>query len=113
MIEQVHPRELTAWIGARKDQGTPILLDVREPWELETASVKADGFELLTIPMRAVPLRLAEIDRSRPVACLCHHGVRSMRVAAWLAQQGCDRVANIQGGIDAWSQEHDPQVPRY
>ena len=113
MIEQVHPRELTAWIGARKDQGTPILLDVREPWELETASVKADGFELLTIPMRAVPLRLAEIDRSRPVACLCHHGGRSMQVAAFLAHQGYTDLANIAGGIDAWSREVDPTVPRY
>ena len=92
----------------------PLLLDVREPWELQTASVPpGPGYDLLAVPMRSVPARLAELDRDRPIACLCHHGVRSMHVAAWLAQQGGDCVANIEGGIDAWAREHDPQVPRY
>jgi rhodanese-related sulfurtransferase len=47
------------------------------------------------------------------VACLCHHGARSQRVAMFLAQQGFGEVANIAGGIDAWSAERDPSVPRY
>lgn len=112
MVDLVRPAELLSWF-AQEGHAHPLVLDVREPWECALASVPAQGFELLAVPMGHLPARLAELDLDRPVACLCHHGVRSMRVAAWLAQQGCDRVANIEGGIDAWSQEHDPQVPRY
>jgi rhodanese-related sulfurtransferase len=111
MIAQVRPSELNDWI--RSQSGTPLVLDVREAWELQTASVKADGFELLAIPMMDIPARLAEVPRDRPVACLCHHGGRSQRVAGFLEQQGYTKVANIAGGIDAWSQERDPTVARY
>lgn len=90
-----------------------MVLDVREPWELQTASVPADGFSLIAIPMNQVPARLAELDPARPVACLCHHGARSQRVAMFLAQNGFGHVANVAGGIEAWSRELDPTVPRY
>lgn len=93
--------------------GTPLVLDVREPDELQTASIKANGFELVTIPMGTVPQHLAQLDANRPVACLCHHGARSMRVAGYLESQGFAHVANISGGINAWSLELDPSVARY
>jgi rhodanese-related sulfurtransferase len=89
------------------------VLDVREPWERQTASVAPQGFELVAIPMGELPGRLDELDPARPIACLCHHGMRSLRVAGFLAQQGFEQVANITGGIDAWSHECDPSVPRY
>ena len=111
MIFQVRPAQLNEWI--KTQPGQPIVLDVRESWELQTASIRADGFELLAIPMGDVPARLAELPQDRPVACLCHHGGRSQRVALFLEQQGYNRVANIAGGIDAWSQERDTGVPRY
>jgi rhodanese-related sulfurtransferase len=111
MIDQVRPNDLPAWIAA---QGEPVvLLDVREPSELRAASVRPDGFELVAIPMNEVPDRLAQLDPARPVACLCHHGARSQRVAMFLAHNGFEHVANVAGGIDAWSLEHDPAVPRY
>lgn len=111
MIDQIRPSQLSSWIQA---QTTPaVVLDVREPEELEAASVRADGFQLLTIPMNDVPARLGEIDASAPVACLCHRGARSQRVATFLSQNGFGNVVNIAGGIDAWSQELDPGVPRY
>ena len=91
----------------------PILLDVREPWEQQTASVRPDGFELVAIPMNEIPARLGELDAQRPIACLCHHGARSQRVALYLAQNGFDLLANIAGGIDAWSAQLDAGVPRY
>lgn len=94
-------------------QGEPVVLDVREPAELQLASVKADGFTLLTIPMSALVSRLDELDPEQPTACLCHHGGRSMQVAAFLQSRGFAQVANIAGGIDAWSIELDPRVPRY
>ncbi len=111
MIAQVRPSELDAWLRAQGPGA--VVLDVREPWERQTASVKPEGFELLAIPMNEIPGRLAEIDADRPVACLCHHGARSQRVAMFLAQQGFANVANIAGGIDAWSAQRDPGVPRY
>lgn len=112
MIESLRPAELDDWLK-RQQGGRPLVLDVREPWERQTASVAAQGFELVAIPMGEIPARLQELDPERPVACLCHHGARSMRVAAWLAQQGFAEVANLSGGIEAWSLERDTGVPRY
>lgn len=112
MIESLRPAELDDWL-ARQQGARPLVLDVREPWERQTASVAAQGFELVAIPMGEIPGRLQELDPERPVACLCHHGARSLRVAAWLAQQGFADVANLSGGIEAWSLERDPGVPRY
>ena len=111
MISQVRPSELNDWL--KTQAGAPLVLDVREGWELQTASIRPDGFELRSIPMNEVPARLAELPQDRPLAVLCHHGGRSQRVAMFLEQQGYTHVANIAGGIDAWSQERDPGVPRY
>lgn len=113
MIASIHPGDLKIWLDQAKAHGQPLVLDVREPHELRTASVQADGFDLVHIPMGVIPPRLHELDPSRPVACLCHHGARSMRVAAFLEQQGFAHVANITGGINAWSTQLDPSVPRY
>lgn len=118
MFYQVRPAQLDDWLAqVQAESPAPtaaaIVLDVREPWEREVASVQAQGFELVNIPMGEITSRIGELDSSRPVACLCHHGARSMRVAQFLAQQGFEQVANIAGGIDAWTQERDPSVPRY
>ncbi|MFS2206156.1 rhodanese-like domain-containing protein [Variovorax sp. Varisp36] len=115
MIDQVRPADLAAWFAQDAD-ATPVLLDVREPWELQTASVVPQGFTLVAIPMNEIPGRLAELNDGQPglrIACLCHHGARSQRVAAFLNQNGFDQLANVAGGIDAWSSQHDPSVPRY
>ena len=111
MIDQVRPADLDAWIAAQG--GNAVVLDVREVPELRAASVQPQGFELLAIPMNEIPARLAELDPGQPIACLCHHGGRSQRVAMFLAQNGYTKLANIAGGIDAWSRERDPSVPRY
>ena len=113
MIAQVRPTDLAAWFSAVKEHGAPVVLDVREPAELRTASVKPDGFELVTIPMGTIPVRLSELDPGQPVACLCHHGGRSMQVASFLQSRGFAHVANIAGGINAWSAELDPTIARY
>ncbi len=91
----------------------PQLLDVREPWEVALAPLAVDGATLLAIPMQQVPARLAELAPDRPVVCVCHHGVRSRHVGAWLERAGFDDVFNLAGGVDAWSREVDPAVPRY
>ena len=91
----------------------PLLLDVREPWEVALAPLEVAGATLLAIPMGELPSRLAELSPSRPVVCVCHHGMRSLQVARWLERAGFDAVYNLEGGIDAWSREIDPSVPRY
>jgi rhodanese-related sulfurtransferase len=113
MLDQISPAQLAQWLQSLPPTAKPVVLDVREPWERQTASVQADGFSLLTLPMGEIPARLAELDPQQPVACLCHHGARSQRVAMFLLQNGFDQVVNIAGGIDAWSQQRDTRVPRY
>jgi rhodanese-related sulfurtransferase len=85
-----------------------LLLDVREPAELAIAAIAG----ALHVPMRQVPQRLAELPRDRPVLVLCHHGGRSQVVADWLLAKGF-AAQNVAGGIDAWTDEVDPSVPKY
>lgn len=91
----------------------PLLLDVREPWEFALAAIRVDGCATLHIPMNAIPARLGEIDAAQPVVCICHHGVRSAQVVAFLSRHGFDAAYNLDGGTDAWSDQVDPTLPRY
>ena len=115
MIEQLHPSHLPDWLARMNAPGQPppLLLDVREPQEWALASVAPEGCEVRHLPMHHIPPQLAELDPDRPVACLCHHGVRSQQVAAFLRHHGFEHVANIVGGIDAWARDTDPRIPRY
>lgn len=87
----------------------PGLIDVREDWELEKASV--DG--ATHIPMGQIANRLGELDTGREYVVMCHSGVRSRQVALFLQHAGFGTVSNLSGGIEAWSTEIDPHVPRY
>jgi adenylyltransferase/sulfurtransferase len=104
-ISQITVKELKARIDAGEDVQ---LIDVREPWEYQIAQI---GGKL--IPQNDVPNRMAEIDRDREVVVQCKSGGRSQRIAEFLQQQGYPRVANLAGGITAWSDEIDPKVPKY
>ena len=107
-MNQLSATELAAWLAdAQRDQ--PLLLDVRERWEWETARLEG----ALHSPMRDIPARAAEIDRGREVVAICHHGGRSMQVAMFLEKNGFSKVHNLQGGVDAWSRTVDPAVPTY
>ncbi len=87
-----------------------LLLDVREPWEYQTARVEGSTL----IPMGEIPGRAhQELDEDQPIAVLCHHGARSLSVANWLQQQGFKQAQSVRGGIDLWSQVIDPGIPRY
>ena len=113
MIDQVHPVHLQEWIASQTFNGLAVVLDVRETWEIETACIKVQGFELVKIPMHLITERLQELDEDRPIAVLCHHGARSFQVAAFLKHQGFSKVVNIAGGIHAWSSQVDKSVPTY
>ena len=104
--------EITAEeVKGRLDAGEQFtLLDVREPWEFDTA--KISGAKLM--PMGDVPSRAhQELDPDDHIVVMCHHGVRSMNVTVWLRQQGFEKVQSMRGGIDAWSRNVDQKVPLY
>lgn len=86
-----------------------ILLDVREPFEIETASIEGS----LNIPLGQLPDRLDELSSDQPYVVMCHHGGRSARATSYLLAQGLMHVRNLEGGIDAWSVHVDPEIPRY
>jgi rhodanese-related sulfurtransferase len=107
MDYEITPEEVRSKLDAGEGF---VLLDVREPWEFETARI--DGAKL--IPMRDVPSRAhQELDPEGPIVVLCHHGVRSMNVTVWLRQQGFEKAQSMRGGIDAWSRRVDGKVPMY
>ena len=111
---QIRPKQLNDWLAQLNSQAKPVVLDVREPYEFELASPQAsEAFEIIRMPMRSVPEGADALDKDRPIACLCHHGARSMQVAMFLENMGYAVVANISGGIDAWATELDTSVPRY
>jgi rhodanese-related sulfurtransferase len=103
---EIMPEEVKAQLeGAER----PVLLDVREPWEIEIAHI--DGSK--NIPMADVPTRVQELDPDEHIIVVCHHGVRSLNVTNWLRQQGFENVQSMRGGIDRWSRTVDPKVPVY
>lgn len=87
----------------------PILLDVREPWEVQTCAIPGST----SIPLRDVPARLGELDPEAEVVCICHHGARSAQACLFLGAQGFSNVANLQGGVDAWARQVDLNMPVY
>lgn len=109
-MQQLSPSQLAEW--AIQQAQRPVLLDVREAWEVQTASAKHDGLDLVHMPMQTIPAHLDELDKTRFIACLCHHGSRSMQVASFLTQHGF-QVVNVLGGIHAWSTQIDPSIPLY
>ena len=90
-------------------QPRPLLLDVRENWEFETCHIAGST----QIPMHLIPSRASEIDDGQEIVCICHHGMRSMQVAAFLERNGFENVTNLTGGIHAWALQVDPAMPKY
>jgi rhodanese-related sulfurtransferase len=94
----------------RLDRGDKLLLvDVREPWEFEICRIEGAKH----LPMGSIPANLQALDTDDEVICYCHHGMRSLDVAVWLRGQGVARAKSLAGGIERWSLEIDPRVPRY
>lgn len=105
-MRQFRPAELAAHIQAGH---TPVLLDVREPWEWNLCRLPG----AILIPMGELPARLQELNREAETVVICHHGVRSYHAARYLETLGFDDVINLSGGVAAWADEVDPAMPRY
>ena len=99
-----------AEVKQRLDRGEKlVLIDVREPWEFNICRI--EGAKL--IPMGTVPANLQALDSDDEIIVYCHRGMRSMDVAVWLRGQGVAQAKSLAGGIERWSLEIDPNVPRY
>lgn len=105
-IVQLTPQQVQD--GLQK-QPAPLLLDVREEDEVRLCALPGS----LHIPMNLIPLRHNELPDDIPIIVYCHHGIRSLNVARYLAHVGFEHVANLQGGIDAWAHQIDPTMARY
>jgi rhodanese-related sulfurtransferase len=106
MVREVSAKELQAL----RDRGEPpMVLDVREAWELQLARIP----DVVHVPMSQVPARLGEWDREASIVVMCHAGGRSLRVAHFLSNQGFTNVANLTGGIQSWSETVDATVQQY
>ena len=103
---EILPKELKQ----KLDSGAKVIvIDVREPWEHQICTIP--GAKL--IPMNTIPANVNALDSGEEIVCYCHHGARSLNVAAWLRQQGIEGARSLRGGIDSWSTEVDPSVARY
>ena len=85
------------------------LVEVREKWEYDTTHIEGS----VLIPLREIPANLARLEAASELVLFCHHGMRSLDAAAWLRSQGVEGARSMAGGIDRWSAEIDPNVPRY
>jgi rhodanese-related sulfurtransferase len=106
VLGEITVEELAQW---RNDGREFTLLDVREPYEVQTASIEGACW----IPMREIPARLRELPKEQTVVVFCHHGERSERVARYLAMHGFTEVINVDGGIDAYADRINSEIPRY
>ena len=105
-IEEISPEELKR----RQTSGVPPrLIDVREPWEVAMAAIPG----AIHIPLNELPQRLGELDPKADTVVMCKAGGRSLRAAMFLQTRGFSHVANLTGGIDAWTRDVDPSLQSY
>lgn len=106
MAQPMTPEELRARLDAGDDL---VLLDVREPEELEICKIEGS----VSIPLGELSVRANELDPDAEIVCICHHGIRSANAAMGLAQLDFERLWNLSGGVDRWARTVDPSMPRY
>ena len=107
-MQHITAPDLAAWL-ADESRPRPVLLDVRENWEFETCRI--DG--AVQIPMNTIPARIDDLDEDAEIVCICHHGARSLQVAAFLERHGFGKTVNLTGGIHAWALQVDPAMAKY
>jgi len=109
-MAEISPADVARW---QRRGGQPLLVDVREPWELEICAIQGS----LSLPMSQIladPVgALAQLPCDRDLVIVCHAGVRSARIAAFLDSRGFAGVRNLVGGVEAWAIEVDPGMARY
>jgi len=90
-------------------ESAPLLLDVRQPWEFDVCKIEGS----VLIPMSQIPIEINTLDKERETVVICHHGIRSRRVAHFLVQAGFSDVINLSDGVDGWAKTVDNQMATY
>jgi rhodanese-related sulfurtransferase len=106
-MRNLSARQLKSYLEST--QQPPLLVDVREPWEYQICRIENSKL----IPMSQIMRALNELNPDAELVLICHHGVRSQRVGAYLKQVGFRNLINLDGGINAWAREVDPRMPTY
>ena len=101
----MRPPQLAAYLA----DAEPMLVDVREPWEFDICHIGGS----INLPMSQIPARLDQLQDADEIVLICHHGIRSMQVAAYLQQSVDGKLINLDGGVDAWAREVDPDMALY
>lgn len=96
-------------LAAHLEHSTPLLIDVREPWEFDTCHID----QSISIPMSQIPTQLQQMDNANEIVVICHHGVRSRQVIQYLQRQSTGNLINLEGGIDAWARQIEPDMAVY
>lgn len=107
-MRQISPAQLAQRLNDAQ-QPAPLLLDVREPWELEICLIEGS----VAMPMGSVPARFVELERDREIVVICHHGGRSAQVGMFLERQGFSNVINLASGVAGWAAQVDPGMAQY
>ncbi|CAD7840760.1 MAG: hypothetical protein [Olavius algarvensis Gamma 3 endosymbiont] len=102
-------RMSAAQLAAYLETASPLLLDVREPWEFDICQI--DGS--INLPMAQIPQNMMRLQEAQEIVVICHHGIRSQHVIQFLQQQSAGELINLDGGVDAWAREVDPAMPVY
>lgn len=116
-MRHISVTELKEYLGTYSSQETvdgdagdrPLLLDVREPWEYQICHLD----NAMLVPMNQVPTALKKLDKNQETIIICHHGVRSQRVGAFMKNNGFNDIVNVAGGINAWAKDVDSSMSTY
>jgi len=106
-MQEMSPQQVHEYLQTNTDK--PLLLDVREPWEHEICRI--EGAEL--IPMQSIPAHLDKLDPQQETIVICHHGIRSRMVGQFLELAKFNKIINLSGGVNAWAQDVDLDMPSY
>ena len=105
-MQNITPKELQSLM---QKNSKIVVLDVREEWEYDTCAIEGSQ----NISMTQIAASLDSLNKEAEIIVLCHHGMRSQQAAAFLEQQGFEKIFNLEGGIHAWATEVEPSMPKY
>ena len=106
-MREMSPQQIYEYL--QKSDKKPLLLDVREPWEYEICHIQDSEL----IPMQTIPTHLNQLRQDQEIIVICHHGVRSRMVGQFLEQAEFKNIINLSGGVMAWAQDVDQNMPTY
>jgi rhodanese-related sulfurtransferase len=106
-MREFNAEQLKSYLDTCDEQ--PLLLDVRQPWEVEVCKIENS----VLIPMSTIPVKVESLDLNRETVVICHHGIRSRSVGRYLEQAGFNNIINLSGGMAQWAKTVDTQMSTY